>query len=75
VAWRDLSDVILRLTQLEERPWAKAQRPIEPRTEPDQIKELERMLLEAGQTPSNGPALPRGPQPKDHSRRKLTPRR
>jgi hypothetical protein len=32
----DLSDVILRLAQLEEPPLAKAQRPIEPRPEPDQ---------------------------------------
>jgi hypothetical protein len=62
----DISDVILRLARLEERP---TQRP-----EPDQIEELVRILSEDGQTPSDGP-LPRGPRPKDHSRRKLTPRR
>jgi hypothetical protein len=34
----ELSDVILRLAQLEERPLAKAQRRAERRTEPDQIE-------------------------------------
>jgi hypothetical protein len=37
--------------------------------EPDQIEELERILSE------DAPALPRGARPKDHSRRKLNPRR
>jgi hypothetical protein len=53
-----LSDVIFRVARLERRA-----------LEPDQIEELERILLE------DGPALPRAPQPKDHSRRKLTPKR
>ena len=51
---------------------AKAQRPVEPRaephTEPDQIEELMRILSEAGEDSSDGPALPRGPRPKDHGR-------
>jgi hypothetical protein len=53
-----LSDVIFRVARLERRA-----------LEPDQIEELERILLE------DGPALPRAPQPKDHSRSKLTPKR
>jgi hypothetical protein len=43
-------------------PLPKAPRPVEPRTKPDQIEELERILSEGEQTPSNGPARPRAPR-------------
>jgi hypothetical protein len=72
--------VIVRLAQKEAEsasnpsyPLPKAQLPKEPRTEPDQIKELMRILDESGEAHADGPALP--PRPKDHWRRKLTPRR
>jgi hypothetical protein len=53
----DLSDVILRLAQLEVRPLPKSEGPVAPRTEPEQIEERERILSEGGQTPSDGPAI------------------
>jgi hypothetical protein len=55
-------------------PVAKAQRPLERRTEPDQIEELKRIIQDAAHDPNGGAALPHGPRPKDHSRKKLTPR-
>ncbi len=63
--------MILRVAQMEKPsyPVAKSKRPTEPRAEPDQIEETVRILGE------DGPALPRAPQRKDQSRRKLTPGR
>lgn len=62
----DLSDVTLRVAQMEA---GRPSKPMAPRTEPDQIEELVRILGD------DAPTIHVAPRRKDHSRRKLTPGR